>query len=109
VWQGDGSSAKARQAGIFGRHASCFDSYRRLYVKILILSLSLFFMLSLSVRDGSCEPSGIGLPMAYAQNNKTGRQPPSSKIVIKGKGGKVTGVEQKPNGKKKKKNGKKNN
>jgi hypothetical protein len=67
----------------------------------------LFFLFTLSVRDGFCESSGIDRFVTYAQNDKVKQQPPSGRIVIKGKGGKVTGVEQKPNGKKKKQDNKK--
>ncbi|MBI9081461.1 MAG: hypothetical protein JEY79_17180 [Pseudodesulfovibrio sp.] len=76
-------------------------------MKTLILFMALFILLSLSIRDGFCESSRRDRFVTYAQNDKVKQQPLSGRIVIKGKGGKVTGVEQKPNGKKKKQDNKK--
>lgn len=74
-------------------------------MKILILVFTLFFLFSTPAVASSYEPFAGGVFVASAQGEKNGQQPASGKIVIKGKDGKVTGVEQKPakdEGKKKK-------
>ena len=71
-------------------------------MKILIVSLSLLFLISTSAVAGPYDPLGGGVLVASAQ--RTGRKSAPGTVIIKGKGGKVTDVEQKPdNGKKKKK------
>ena len=70
-------------------------------MKILILSLSLLFLISTSAGAGFYEPLEAGVLVASAQKRP---QSTSGTVVIKGKGGKVTDVEQRPDdGKKKKK------
>ena len=73
-------------------------------MKILILSLSLLFLISTSVGAGFYEPLEAGVLMASSQGSG---QKSSGTVVIKGKGGKVTDVEQRPDDRKKKKKKKK--
>jgi len=72
-------------------------------LKILILFLTLFFLFSIPAVAGSYESFDGSLLVASAQGKKNGQQPASGKVVIKGKGGKVTDVEQESDEKKKKK------
>ena len=76
-------------------------------MKILIVSLILFFLVSTSAVAGFYEPLGDGLLVASSQGNGNEQQPAPGKIIIKGKGGKVTDVEQKPDDEKEKEEDKK--
>lgn len=69
-------------------------------MKIIVLTLSLF-LLAAPCLAGPFADQGGSVMVASADSAKK-KQPTSGKVVIKGKGGKVTDVEKKP-----KKNGKK--
>lgn len=66
-----------------------------------MLACAFVLMVSYPLSSGAGQPVIDGLVLASAENS-TGKKP-AGKVIIKGKGGKVTNVEQRPDSKKKKK------
>lgn len=75
-------------------------------MKIISLSMVLLFMLAATGTAGYSAPLREGVILASAGKAEV-RQPASGKVVIRGKGGKVTDVEQGPADKRKGKTGRK--
>ncbi|WP_319471566.1 hypothetical protein [uncultured Pseudodesulfovibrio sp.] len=69
-------------------------------MKIFVFFL-VFALGALPVSAGFFPDSGGFVQLASAQGGQSKKKPSSGKVVIRGKGGKVTGVVQQPDGRKK--------
>lgn len=82
---------------------------RRFRLKIFSQITLLLFLLATPVMAGAAPSFDGGVLIASANEGNSSQEAPSGRIVIKGKGGKVTDVEQKPGHDKKKDKDKKHN
>ncbi len=73
--------------------------WQRFIVKILVFFL-VFALGVLPASAGFFPESGGFIQIASAQGGQSKKKPSSGKVVIRGKGGKVTGVVQQPDGRK---------